>query len=466
MSAKLPLRICFGALAVFCLIGLGRCIAIAGLHVPLDPNEGWNAYHALHAMSGGGLYPPRDSFLFNNYPPLSFYIVGALGSLIGDNIVAGRILSLLATPGVAAGIYFATRRMKAGAEVAMFAALLFVSGLLVFTDYAGMDDPQMLGHAVAIGGLIVLLREPRKNIAIAFAAFLLALAFFIKHNLIALPVALTLWLVMFDRRNAILFAAVGILFGVMELGGFRIAYGVDLFGVLNSARTYSAALLSEAIGSWLIWANVALFGLVALLLLRRDDRYVVLCALYAAVAIAVGIVFAGGAGVDMNIWFDAMIALSLAAALVIDRLPKAAWMQGLIAGACILPLIAGIVLNWEDAWLERDFWLHPMAAETAMAESDIAFLKAQHGPVACEMLSLCYWAGKPEEIDAFNLGQAYATHKRSDEALVRLIEAKHYGALEFDSLDDFALTPRAKQVLLNSYRVDHANDEGVFFVPR
>jgi hypothetical protein len=82
------------------------------------------------------------------------------------------------------------------------------------------------------------------------------------------------------------------------------------------------------------------------------------------------------------------------------------------------------------------------------------------------MLSLCYWAGKREEADVFNLGQAYATHARLDDGLVRLIEAHHYSVLQFDSLDDFALTPRVKQTLLRDYRIGHANDEGVFLVPR
>jgi hypothetical protein len=465
MTANIPFRVCIGMPALFCLIGLVRCISIAGLHVSLDPNEGWNAYHALHAMSGHPLYPQNDSFLFNNYPPLSFYVIGALGILVGDNIVAGRILSLLATLGLAAGIYITARRMKSGVEPALFAALMFVAGLLIFTDYVGMDDPQLLGHAVAIGGLLLVLREPR-TITVIAAALLMTLAFFIKHNLVALPVALTIWLTVSDRRSAAWFAGSGVLFGLAGLALFRIAYGLDLFSELNSARTYSFVSLAGAIGSWLLWADVSLFGLAALLWLRRGDRYVVLCALYATVATAVGIIFAGGAGVDMNIWFDAMIALLLAAALAIDKLSMPDWKRGAIAAVYMVPLIAGIVLNWDEAWLERDFWLHPMADEVATAENDIAFLRAQHGPVACEMLSLCYWAGKPAEIDMFNLGQAYATHKRSDDALIQLISAKHYGAMEFDSLDEFALTPRAKLSLLNSYRVDHANDEGVFLVPR
>ena len=29
--------------ALFCILGLWRAIAIMGLRLPLDPNEGWNA---------------------------------------------------------------------------------------------------------------------------------------------------------------------------------------------------------------------------------------------------------------------------------------------------------------------------------------------------------------------------------------------------------------------------------------
>ena len=44
-------------------------------------NEGWNAYHAVAAVTGGVLYPPPETFVFNNYPPLSFYLVGWAGAL-------------------------------------------------------------------------------------------------------------------------------------------------------------------------------------------------------------------------------------------------------------------------------------------------------------------------------------------------------------------------------------------------
>jgi hypothetical protein len=82
------------------------------------------------------------------------------------------------------------------------------------------------------------------------------------------------------------------------------------------------------------------------------------------------------------------------------------------------------------------------------------------------MMSLCYWAGKKAEIDVFNLGQAYATHTRSEDSLLRLIAAHYYGAAEFDSLADFALGPRVRKAFDRFYRIDHADENGVFLVPR
>jgi hypothetical protein len=451
-------------LGVGCTVGLVHVAATIFLRVPLDPNEGWNAYHSLAAMSGGALYPPADSFVFNNYPPLSFYIVGALGNLIGDHIVAGRFVSLLAALGVASGAFTALRMMRVDALRALFVALLFVAGLLIFTDYVGMDDPQLLAHAVAMGGLLLLLKEPRTTASIVTVALLLAIAGFIKHNLIALPAALVIWLAVYDRRSAVRFAGAGIGVSVIGVVLFRLTYGVSVLAQLNSPRLWSGMIFTENLTQFLIWCDVALFGAAVLLLLWRGDRNVALCVVYAAMSVIVGTAFAGGSGVDLNIWFDAAIALSLCCGLVLQRLAGRLGVG--VALAYSLPLLAGLWLNWDDAWLTRDYWLHPFAEETVSTQADIAFMQSHNGPALCEMLSLCYWAGKREEADVFNLGQAYATHSRSDESLIRLIAVRHYATIEFDSLDNFALSPDVRKALLNAYRIEHIDDNGVFLLPR
>src|SRR5947209_10161883 len=83
---------------------LARNILAIPVLAPLDPNEGWNAAHALAAMAGGTLYPSPQSLMVNNYPPLSFYIVGALARLTGDAVIAGRILSLISFLAACGGI--------------------------------------------------------------------------------------------------------------------------------------------------------------------------------------------------------------------------------------------------------------------------------------------------------------------------------------------------------------------------
>ena len=452
-----------GVLAIGCAIGLMRVVSSLGLQIPLDPNEGWNAYHTQAAMTGGTLYPGPASFLFNNYPPLSFYLVGVFGRLVGDNIVAGRIVSLLSLAAVGAGIFASLRLMKAGAWNAIFAVLTFLAGLLVFTNYVGMDDPQLLGHAVGIVGLVILLREPKTTSTACAAALLMVLACFIKHNLVALPLAASTWLAISDRRNAIRFVVSGAAFALLGLVIFRLSFGVGLLGQLASPRLYSFATLEGSVWSLLIWCGLPLVVTVVLLGSRRRDRYVVLCALYALIAVIVGTGFSGGAGVDLNVWFDAAIALSLSTGLALDRLARR---TPTLAMAFALPFLVGLILFYDSEWLEQGFWLHPFEEEVRGAHRDVAFLKAQNGPVACEMQSLCYWAGQKAEIDVFNLGQAYATRARSDNDLIRLIEARHYAALEFDSLTDFALGPNVRKALAGAYRVDHQDENGVFLVPR
>ena len=96
------------ALALGCLLGFAHVVSVIGLHVPLDPNEGWNAAFAQAVLTTGSPYPPPHSLLINNYPPLSFYLVAAVSRLTGDAIVAGRLVALVSLLATSWGIGRAT----------------------------------------------------------------------------------------------------------------------------------------------------------------------------------------------------------------------------------------------------------------------------------------------------------------------------------------------------------------------
>ena len=69
MSARISAFV-WAATTLLVVALLARNILAIPSLVPLDPNEGWNAAHTLSLLAKGALYPPPDSLMVNNYPPL------------------------------------------------------------------------------------------------------------------------------------------------------------------------------------------------------------------------------------------------------------------------------------------------------------------------------------------------------------------------------------------------------------
>lgn len=462
MTPRLALRILAASLAGLCAVGLWRVIAGLGLQVPLDPNEGWNAYHTAAMMRGGALYPPPSAYIVNNYPPLSFYIVGIVGRLIGDFIFAGRIVSLAAITFIAIAMTGICRSLGASRIAAAFPALIFVSGLMFFSDYVGIDDPQLLAQAFGLAGAWVLVAAPRTTRFLALAAGLFVISFFVKHNVVALPAACAAWLFLQDRNRAWRFAAFGIGFGLIGLVAFRLVYGVSLVSVVATARLYSLEQLVAALAAWLRWFAIPLIGLGVLLYYHWRRSEVQFCTLYTVISLALGVVFLGGAGVDVNAMFETDIALALAAGLLIAILPG---YRGVVAAAAYgLPLL---FFGATDAEWQGVYWrAEPFREEAAMAGNDIAFMKARKGPALCEMLSFCYWAGKPPAVDFFNVGQQFETGARSDTELAAEIDAKRFAVIQFDPDSDYSLGENAHNAMARAYRIHHSDWYGTFYVPK
>jgi len=122
-------------------------------------HEGWVAFHAAHVFGEEALYPERGALYANNYPPVFFYMLAGLGSLIGDHIIAGRLVSMIGLLWVGVGIAAIVRLLGGDLFIALFSGLLFVSYLAAYHGYfVGMSEPQLFGHAIMLSGLIVFLR--------------------------------------------------------------------------------------------------------------------------------------------------------------------------------------------------------------------------------------------------------------------------------------------------------------------
>src|SRR5262249_40934639 len=152
---------------------------------------------------------------------------------------------------------------------------------------------------------------------------------------------------------------------------------------------------------------------------------------YFAIALASAAYFLGGAGTGGNMLFDATIALSLCGGLGVSLLAASAEGRSLstpFAACHVLPL-AGIVLFTAATDRFPRYWRQPEAAPVLAARRDIDFLKAKPGPALCKSLTLCFWAGKPEEADLWGYEQAVTLHLRDGHELRDAIRQRRYSVL-------------------------------------
>ena len=147
--------------------------------------ESWNAYHQDVAAAGLRLYPDADQLVVNNYPPLSFYAIGWLGKLFGDNLFVGRAISVVGLLAIAVEIALAVRLLAGSLTAGSLGALWFIAIMAHnATPYVGANDPQIAALAIMGAGLVWFLARDRAGQAPEPALLLMVVAGFWKHNII------------------------------------------------------------------------------------------------------------------------------------------------------------------------------------------------------------------------------------------------------------------------------------------
>lgn len=399
-------------LILFCVaLQLAGPLAMLGRHISLNNNEGWNAYWTTRALAGQPIYTDAASPLTNNYPPLSFYIVGWLGRAIGDLVLAGRLFSFVGLFGATAMVGLIARRIGKDKRWAWSGAALFLLvAVSMAPRYLAADDPQWLAEATQLLALWMVIPSktgtPKRARLIGACLVLLATGL-IKHNQLALPIAITLALAIHDRRGLAVWMATAIIGLALALGTLHVIYGPAFIDqVLHHQRTLNLRYFFSAMVSlsYLVPASIIIAIYLPRLRGWRHDFRLTTLSLFAALAIILGILQRFGAGVSQNAHFDAIIGVAILLGVVLSSLSsrelstatRLALMTLAIAPAAGKDLVN--IPNRVDDWREL--------ARTDEEWSDaIRFLAAQPGPIACERPALCYWAGKPYQLDFFNYGQ-------------------------------------------------------------
>ncbi|WP_162875577.1 ArnT family glycosyltransferase [Sphingomonas crusticola] len=383
-------------------------LAALPFHVSWNNNEGWNAYWTARALAGQPLYTDAASPISNNYPPLSFYIVGGFGRLIGDPIIAGRIIclgSLIATTLLIERIIarFGGSRWWGAAAAAVF--LLIIA--TVAQRYLAADDPQWLAEAPMVASLLLLIgrtAEMPSRARLVAACLLMLLGGLIKHNQVALPIATTVWLAFYHRRGLAIWLVTAAVAGGAALAALALIYGHPFFDqVLHHQRIVSVKLIGGALHSVsYTLPEMLLAGLLAYS--RPRDPRISLLLIFAPIAVLVGIFERLGVGVSQNAHFDGAIALTILAGIVLSCGMiglRSVWLRLAVLAVMVAPLAARVARKAPENLREAS----AMKQTDARWQQAIALLARQPGAVACERPALCYWSGKPYALDVSNYGQ-------------------------------------------------------------
>jgi hypothetical protein len=393
--------------------------------IPNGYNEGWNAYWAEVAWRGGQLYPAVDSPISNNYPPLSFYIVGGLGRLMGDNIFAGRVLAVASLLALAVNVFVWLRLSRVSRAVAAFGATLFLAAFAAYAPaYMTMNDPQLMAHALMMTSAVVLWRFDFSHRALLAAAVLMVLAGCVKHLLIALPLAVTFWIALYRRELLLRWLITSVSVLAVALVALYYTQGALFFHDMASSRLYSRVLVQSGVRrvwesfGFLVVLGCAAGGALGSPISRKEAQHqAAFVLLYLVLAAVIGALAAGGKGVDRNAFFDVLIAASMAVAVGVEHIrtqpwsARTQWVTGpglgsAVAAGCCAVFLVGAVRQWPA---QMQLIQHTDAREAASMRVIGDIRRLGGGAAACEELSLCYWAGSAFKVDFFNYGQKLAT---------------------------------------------------------
>jgi hypothetical protein len=425
------------------------------VNVEVNYNEGWNAYRAAMVASGTPLYgaPPHGFGTATAYPPLSFHLVGLLGTASTFTVI-GRLVSLFAL--LMAGVFVGliVRHGGGSRQIAVFSFLLYELGIVLLrSDRVGMYDPQLLGEALSIAGLYFYFRNPVSNRLLCVSALLFCLAGFTKHNLIVFPAAVAIDLLLRSRRAFVTWAGAMVLTaGLLTAMTFLIDgryFPLHLLGG-GGKRTYSYMIAWSQFYHYAEKFQSLLVVGTAWTICSFRKRTVFAIAF--VLSHLLGFLLAGGYGVDLNIFFNAFAATAITCGLALSEITlmlAASRPSGFNATAPLMFALFFIsIMIFVPGDLRRDRAnFRALPVQEKEFASAVEFLKTRPGPALCESLLLCYEAGKPFEYEPFSVRDQINTGRIREDDVLQLLRTNHFQTVQIALRTDEATLPGSAELL-------------------
>jgi hypothetical protein len=297
-----------------------------------------------------------------------------------------------------------------------------------FTRFVGMNDPQLIGHALMVAALVwFLARDARKQSAVPPFLAMAAIGFY-KHNIIAVPVTAFLWLVIQDWRRAVWPTIAGAAAAAAGLAICVAIYGDVFLANLVTARPSSLTRAIYGLGR-LQWILPALVLWAIWVVAEPKSRAARFTMIHIGVSFVAFVLQWSGEAILDNAQFDLVIATAIGIGLAFDRAGATAFGKRygeMPARAVItLVLVARLLatLRIESALVLFDpSYRAQYYANAEAARQDAARIAAIPGLVACDFKVICRIAGKPFSYDDFRaemLVASGASGGRDVEGLIR-----------------------------------------------
>jgi hypothetical protein len=401
-------------------------------------SEGWNAYHALRAAAGEVLYSgdPRHPV---NYPFISFYLVGSLEPLFGNVLMIGRAVNLLSLAWLVGASGLVITRLGGRPSDAFFGALCVLAFQIIQAPgWIGADDPQMLAEACMMSGLLCYLGNRGSIRNLAGAVVFLGIGGFVKHNLIAIPVAISCDILWNSRRLFWIWA--GLAGGMLAAltGLTYVIAGGDFLGEMLAPRIMTWQQMHYHTQKFAIHFKLPIAVALACLAGERG----VLLRSYGLVSLVSAIIFAAGEGTSYNIFLDVTVFLGIIAGLALSRWRS--WAEGLgaersgtarTAAVFLLPLILAqpVIVRLPESTkqlLGLSNFLAGLESGERRFLTAAAKLGDHPGAALCESLILCFQAGKPMTIDPYNARQLILVGHLDERILLDAISRHDFAVVE------------------------------------
>lgn len=198
-------QVALGLLAIaYLLYAAAHVRQLLAFPFPLDYGEGPLVAQVERLRAGVPIWrlyadPENAPFLIVNYPPLYLVLTAVLTPLTGSVLIAGRLLSLVATLAAMGAIAWlshpgATTASPAVRRTSWLLVLLFLT-IPIVREWSALMRVDLLGLALGLWGLVVLVHPPLPSLRrVAVAGLLLTASLFVKPSLLAAPVAASAWL--------------------------------------------------------------------------------------------------------------------------------------------------------------------------------------------------------------------------------------------------------------------------------